>query len=208
MAVVGSQPFGGEGLSGTGPKAGGPHYVKRFAQAEIIEKGISVDVNQGHARLDLQTLQAGLDQLSQYRTTLSSQAMTGPTGESNKLSVLPIGKVLCLGPTVELAKSQAGRAKAIGCEALIVCPGISELNAIDGFLPRSLLTELKGLNAVICQSDSNDLKAIRQALAARPGALVPLVCEDNIEDRCVIERHVCIDTTAAGGNVSLLASMG
>jgi RHH-type transcriptional regulator, proline utilization regulon repressor / proline dehydrogenase / delta 1-pyrroline-5-carboxylate dehydrogenase len=29
-AVVGSQPFGGEGLSGTGPKAGGPHYVKRF----------------------------------------------------------------------------------------------------------------------------------------------------------------------------------
>src|SRR5690606_41350305 len=30
-AVVGSQPFGGEGLSGTGPKAGGPNYVIRFA---------------------------------------------------------------------------------------------------------------------------------------------------------------------------------
>ena len=30
-AVVGMQPFGGEGLSGTGPKAGGPHYLKRFA---------------------------------------------------------------------------------------------------------------------------------------------------------------------------------
>ena len=29
-AVVGSQPFGGEGLSGTGPKAGGPHYVSRL----------------------------------------------------------------------------------------------------------------------------------------------------------------------------------
>ena len=29
-AVVGTQPFGGEGLSGTGPKAGGPHYLKRF----------------------------------------------------------------------------------------------------------------------------------------------------------------------------------
>ena len=29
-AVVGSQPFGGEGLSGTGPKAGGPHYLYRF----------------------------------------------------------------------------------------------------------------------------------------------------------------------------------
>jgi RHH-type transcriptional regulator, proline utilization regulon repressor / proline dehydrogenase / delta 1-pyrroline-5-carboxylate dehydrogenase len=30
-AVVGAQPFGGEGLSGTGPKAGGPHYLPRFA---------------------------------------------------------------------------------------------------------------------------------------------------------------------------------
>jgi RHH-type proline utilization regulon transcriptional repressor/proline dehydrogenase/delta 1-pyrroline-5-carboxylate dehydrogenase len=30
-AVVGVQPFGGEGLSGTGPKAGGPHYLQRFS---------------------------------------------------------------------------------------------------------------------------------------------------------------------------------
>jgi RHH-type proline utilization regulon transcriptional repressor/proline dehydrogenase/delta 1-pyrroline-5-carboxylate dehydrogenase len=30
-AVVGVQPFGGEGMSGTGPKAGGPHYLFRFA---------------------------------------------------------------------------------------------------------------------------------------------------------------------------------
>ena len=34
-AVVGSQPFGGEGLSGTGPKAGGPNYVVRFATARV-----------------------------------------------------------------------------------------------------------------------------------------------------------------------------
>jgi RHH-type proline utilization regulon transcriptional repressor/proline dehydrogenase/delta 1-pyrroline-5-carboxylate dehydrogenase len=34
-AVVGSQPFGGEGLSGTGPKAGGPHYVARFATERV-----------------------------------------------------------------------------------------------------------------------------------------------------------------------------
>ena len=32
-AVVGSQPFGGEGLSGTGPKAGGPHYLRRFRKS-------------------------------------------------------------------------------------------------------------------------------------------------------------------------------
>lgn len=33
-AVVGVQPFGGQGLSGTGPKAGGPHYLYRFTQAQ------------------------------------------------------------------------------------------------------------------------------------------------------------------------------
>jgi RHH-type proline utilization regulon transcriptional repressor/proline dehydrogenase/delta 1-pyrroline-5-carboxylate dehydrogenase len=35
-AVVGSQPFGGMGLSGTGPKAGGPNYLQRFAMEQVI----------------------------------------------------------------------------------------------------------------------------------------------------------------------------
>ena len=35
-AVVGVQPFGGEGLSGTGPKAGGPHYLPRFAVERCV----------------------------------------------------------------------------------------------------------------------------------------------------------------------------
>jgi RHH-type proline utilization regulon transcriptional repressor/proline dehydrogenase/delta 1-pyrroline-5-carboxylate dehydrogenase len=39
-AVVGSQPFGGEGLSGTGPKAGGPHYLVGFA----LERTLSVNI--------------------------------------------------------------------------------------------------------------------------------------------------------------------
>jgi RHH-type proline utilization regulon transcriptional repressor/proline dehydrogenase/delta 1-pyrroline-5-carboxylate dehydrogenase len=35
-AVVGVQPFGGRGLSGTGPKAGGPHYLHRFATEQTV----------------------------------------------------------------------------------------------------------------------------------------------------------------------------
>jgi RHH-type proline utilization regulon transcriptional repressor/proline dehydrogenase/delta 1-pyrroline-5-carboxylate dehydrogenase len=35
-AVVGTQPFGGRGLSGTGPKAGGPHYLHRFAHERTL----------------------------------------------------------------------------------------------------------------------------------------------------------------------------
>jgi len=35
-AVVGTQPFGGTGLSGTGPKAGGPNYLRRFASEQVV----------------------------------------------------------------------------------------------------------------------------------------------------------------------------
>jgi RHH-type proline utilization regulon transcriptional repressor/proline dehydrogenase/delta 1-pyrroline-5-carboxylate dehydrogenase len=40
-AVVGSQPFGGSGLSGTGPKAGGPHYLHRFALEQVVTVNIA-----------------------------------------------------------------------------------------------------------------------------------------------------------------------
>lgn len=40
-AVVGSQPFGGTGLSGTGPKAGGPHYLPRFASEQTVTVNIA-----------------------------------------------------------------------------------------------------------------------------------------------------------------------
>jgi len=40
-AVVGSQPFGGSGLSGTGPKAGGPHYLFRFANEFTVSNNIA-----------------------------------------------------------------------------------------------------------------------------------------------------------------------
>jgi RHH-type proline utilization regulon transcriptional repressor/proline dehydrogenase/delta 1-pyrroline-5-carboxylate dehydrogenase len=53
-AVVGSQPFGGEGLSGTGPKAGGPHYLHRFA----TERVLSVDTTASGGNAALMSLEA------------------------------------------------------------------------------------------------------------------------------------------------------
>jgi len=52
-AVVGVQPFGGEGLSGTGPKAGGPHYLYRFA----LERTLSVDTTAAGGNASLLSLQ-------------------------------------------------------------------------------------------------------------------------------------------------------
>ena len=48
-AVVGVQPFGGNGLSGTGPKAGGPHYLARFATEQTVT--INTAASGGNAAL-------------------------------------------------------------------------------------------------------------------------------------------------------------
>ena len=52
-AVVGVQPFGGEGLSGTGPKAGGPHYLLRFAG----ERSLSINTTAAGGNASLLTLE-------------------------------------------------------------------------------------------------------------------------------------------------------
>ncbi len=50
-AVVGSQPFGGEGLSGTGPKAGGPHYLQRFC----AERAVTINTAAAGGNVQLMT---------------------------------------------------------------------------------------------------------------------------------------------------------
>ena len=53
-AVVGSQPFGGQGLSGTGPKAGGPNYLQHFT----VEQTLSADTTAAGGNASLLTLDA------------------------------------------------------------------------------------------------------------------------------------------------------
>ena len=199
-AVVGSQPFGGEGLSGTGPKAGGPHYLPRFFASSRPTLPVS-----GGTELAVETVQAALDGLPEPdNRPRGSEIMPGPTGESNELFAYGRGAILCLGPTVEDAVKQAATARKQGCEPLVCVPGATGEQALDGFLPRESLSDLTGFDAVVCWSEIEDIRAIRQALARRDGPLLPIITEERFDQQCLVERHVCIDTTAAGGNVSLL----
>ena len=199
-AVVGSQPFGGEGLSGTGPKAGGPHYLPRFYEHSRPASPVS-----GGEDLSRDAVQTALDQLpAADARPRSSEMMPGPTGESNELFTYARGKILCLGPTVEDAVKQAETVRRQGCQPLICVPGASGDQALDGFLARAMLSTLTGMDGVVCWSDIEDIRAIRIALAKREGALLPVITEQDFDHQCLVERHVCIDTTAAGGNVSLL----
>ncbi|MFC3705288.1 bifunctional proline dehydrogenase/L-glutamate gamma-semialdehyde dehydrogenase PutA [Devosia honganensis] len=162
-AVVGSQPFGGEGLSGTGPKAGGPHYLPRFATGAAAPQRAALE-------------------------------LPGPTGESNRLHVFPRGTLLCLGPGEENIAAQKALAEAAGCRA------------VTGEADPDRLAAGSGFEAVAWYGEARALRAIRQALARREGALLPLLSGPSDMARLLVERHVCIDTTAAGGNASLMAS--
>lgn len=208
-AIVGSQPFGGEGLSGTGPKAGGPHYVPRFALTHedmAANNSAALPITPTDA-VQHSALQAAILRLSvqKSRENLGKTVLPGPTGESNVLSMYGRGVILCLGPTLQEAELQADIAKANGCHGLIVVPDCPEDKGVAGFLPRKLLSELHDFDAVVAWTGEEDQRQIRVALAAREGAILPLITEVNMAQRCILERHICVDTTAAGGNAALLA---
>jgi RHH-type proline utilization regulon transcriptional repressor/proline dehydrogenase/delta 1-pyrroline-5-carboxylate dehydrogenase len=238
-AVVGSQPFGGEGLSGTGPKAGGPHYVKRFIRPATSPLSGSTalecePVDTGKVQALIDQAEPGdwaqsSDRLAKIQTLFDSQTssctvltgnvldMPGPTGELNLLSQAERGVVLCLGPDRESAYHQAFAALAQGNRVVMIAPDIDSLlqaaqqqqiplYGVTGRLTAQSVQVLQGFAALCCNGDEQQLSALRQALSQRDGAIIPLITEWEQAERFVIERHLCIDTTAAGGNASLIAA--
>ena len=233
-AIVGSQPFGGEGLSGTGPKAGGPQYVRRFLKGETVER----EADSNARKVDAKQLQKLIGQLDKLKTSRPEarmdairpifgnvpepldahvEALPGPTGETNRLSNHARGVVLCLGPDKETALEQAGTALSQGNKVVVIAPGTQDvvdqankaglpIVGAEGLLEPEALATIDGFEAVVSCGDQPLLKAYREALAKRDGALLPLITEHTLDQRFVIERHLCVDTTAAGGNASLIAA--
>ncbi|OUS08353.1 bifunctional proline dehydrogenase/L-glutamate gamma-semialdehyde dehydrogenase [Rhodobacterales bacterium 52_120_T64] len=197
-AVVGSQPFGGEGLSGTGPKAGGSEYLSRLTKSKH-----HVFADSKNRPALLKDVQRALDGLTvSALVPLSVEILPGPTGESNRLSTFARGKVLCLGPTLAAADAQKTVAKTAGCTALRLVVG----GDVSGIATAEILQDLSDINAVVYWGDDETARKFKIALAERPGPLLPLIM-DTERSRFTIERHVCIDTTASGGNAELLASV-
>jgi RHH-type proline utilization regulon transcriptional repressor/proline dehydrogenase/delta 1-pyrroline-5-carboxylate dehydrogenase len=202
-AVVETQPFGGEGLSGTGPKAGGPHYVRRF-YLPIRRSG---NCPSAANSVTTEELQAILSSASNHKLEpLHSIDMPGPTGESNTLTIWPRGVVLCLGPTAEDAFSQAGEARAYGCPAVICAPGATGHWCLDGELKADQLAELGDFAVVAFFGDDVEARKLRRVLASRSGPIIPLSVSDDLHHICIQERHTCVNTTASGGNTTLLSS--
>jgi len=182
-AVVGSQPFGGHGLSGTGPKAGGPRYLPRFAAQSLMTAEGPLPPQMSLAELE----QAFASQPPQEGH--STEDLPGPTGESNRYLLRPRSRILCMGPGAE---TRAQSARDMGCRAIA-----AEIAMAD-------VTKIPDLQAVVYAGPQARL--LRQALSARRGAIVPLLMDETFERWLVSEQSICINTTAAGGNPALLAS--
>ncbi|AUH34695.1 bifunctional proline dehydrogenase/L-glutamate gamma-semialdehyde dehydrogenase PutA [Paracoccus tegillarcae] len=193
-AIVGSQPFGGEGLSGTGPKAGGPHYVPRFRAVPFTRNDGSGGTE--HSTGAGTSISKGLDQKRTDTTQiLSTVLLPGPTGESNRLTEHPRGTVLCLGPDTA---AQAAIAKAHGCESLTYDQSVD---------PEDLRGQ-RDLAVVAFDGPEALAREYAKVLAELEGPIIPLVNSAELASHCVMERHLCVDTTASGGNASLLAAAG
>ncbi|AZO46655.1 MAG: bifunctional proline dehydrogenase/L-glutamate gamma-semialdehyde dehydrogenase PutA [Mesorhizobium sp.] len=238
-AVVGSQPFGGEGLSGTGPKAGGPHYLRRFRKGPEagthVAEGHKVTATELADNLPDPTLggwSTRPDRVAILRKHLRGKGaaaigaaasidfgqvdLPGPTGEANTLSLAPRGRVLCLGPDTDTLLAQAIQALAAGNAVLAVAPGapaaLSALTgkglpiaAIDG-RPDPVEARALRVDVVAFSGTPEAARIVRKVIAERAGPIVPLVSEVLNPAAYAHERAVCVDTTAAGGNASLLAA--
>ena len=186
-AIVGSQPFGGEGLSGTGPKAGGPHYLTRFMRPDRQE--VSDHWPSPQEALPSPSAEA-------TPPLHSALSLPGPTGESNRLSTVARPALLCMGPGARAANEQARLVRALGGVAI----------EAQGQIDAAALRDAPEYGGVLWWGDAATGRAIETALAARRGPIIPLIPGAPDVARVLAERHVCVDTTASGGNAALLGA--
>ncbi|WP_137172658.1 trifunctional transcriptional regulator/proline dehydrogenase/L-glutamate gamma-semialdehyde dehydrogenase [Massilia sp. HP4] len=219
-AVVGVQPFGGEGKSGTGPKAGGPLYLKRLQRGaaplmdHVRQPEAALEALLGWLRANGQQPVAALAE-GYARTSLNGVSMDlpGPTGESNRLSFTPRGTVLCAPGTAAGLLNQLAATLATGNRALVLAP---TPESIPADLPPAVKErvrfvgkeEIDAADIAIALVETGLAGSLRTQLAARPGAIVGIVDTDVLVPvdlwRLIAERAVCVNTTAAGGNASLM----
>ncbi|WP_061535507.1 trifunctional transcriptional regulator/proline dehydrogenase/L-glutamate gamma-semialdehyde dehydrogenase [Collimonas arenae] len=231
-AVVGVQPFGGEGKSGTGPKAGGPLYLKRLQRNPIVSLGAHT-IHAPNAEVDTPALQAllgwarthghqrvaALGEEYLHASWLgTSLVLPGPTGERNSLSFAPRGAILCSADNVGAMLNQLAAVFATGnfpviekASAAMIPQGLPKavhaaIRLVDGIDANAIGVPLH--LALVDGAGTWRLRPLLATLGEQSGALVPLLETSEYGSiplwRLLAERAVCVNTTAAGGNASLM----
>jgi RHH-type proline utilization regulon transcriptional repressor/proline dehydrogenase/delta 1-pyrroline-5-carboxylate dehydrogenase len=217
--VVGVQPFGGEGLSGTGPKAGGPMYLPRLRRGAVPALALGADTaDHPLARLMQWARRSRQPEVAQYcarwMATASPAAieLPGPTGERNTYLQLPRGRAFCAGPGASDLLRQFAAIIASGSRAVLAA-GAAASELLD-LLPAELrqgvevVPDIDDCQVAIVLAAAPLAGELRRRLAAREGARVRVVepLADGLypPQALLHERSLSINTTAAGGNASLM----
>jgi len=221
-AVVGVQPFGGRGLSGTGPKAGGPLYLTRLATGVPGLKG-GHDKG-GDAALSDYTAwleQNGSDRLAaiarQYRdaSPLGLEIeLPGPVGERNLYALHSRGTILLSSQSDDGLYQQIAAVLASGNTGAFVNRWVPSGLPASVRARFSVATADTALAGALYEGDEQGLLALQARLADKEGAIVPMQAASSAEcavgmayrvDWLCEEVSTSINTTAAGGNASLMA---
>jgi RHH-type proline utilization regulon transcriptional repressor/proline dehydrogenase/delta 1-pyrroline-5-carboxylate dehydrogenase len=233
-AVVGVQPFGGNRLSGTGPKAGGPLYLRRLCHAGTRSQP---STSRDDAPLNYtapalayrdflvqRKLTAVATRVSQYlqRTRAGeSQELPGPVGERNVYVLKPRGRVLALSADQNALLMQVGAILATGNVALVETgnPAAKLLARLPAPVAARIATvaqwQAAGHVAGILHAGGRaELRALNQAAARCDGPIILVQGaslaglaaggEDYALEWLLEEVCVSTNTAAAGGNANLM----
>ncbi|MBD8180588.1 trifunctional transcriptional regulator/proline dehydrogenase/L-glutamate gamma-semialdehyde dehydrogenase [Pantoea agglomerans] len=214
-AVVGVQPFGGEGLSGTGPKAGGPLYLYRLlAHRPDSALRLTFDRQDAERPADSTLRQSllaphlalsnwakdkpELAELCQHYGDLAQagvvRLLPGPTGERNTFSLLPRDQVLCLADNEQDALIQLAAVTSVGSKALWQDDELHR--ALLASLPEAVKARITlardplaaEFDAVIYHGDADQLRTLCEQIAAREGAIVSVQGFARGETNLLLER--------------------
>ncbi|SHI69315.1 L-proline dehydrogenase /delta-1-pyrroline-5-carboxylate dehydrogenase [Roseomonas rosea] len=227
-AVVGVQPFGGHGLSGTGPKAGGPLYLRRLLAAcpaepplpPVADPAPALGAWQDWLRAQGHGDAAARCEAFARRSRLGLRTvLPGPVGESNVYALHPRGALLCV-PATELGLFvQIGAALATGNTARVFAPAAwgEAMAALPPMLRRRVsrigAADAAGCAAVLFEGEADALLGLNRQVAAlegpirlvfglTPGAL--RAGEDYPLELLLAEQSISTNTAAAGGNAGLM----
>ncbi|WP_431285712.1 trifunctional transcriptional regulator/proline dehydrogenase/L-glutamate gamma-semialdehyde dehydrogenase [Humitalea sp. 24SJ18S-53] len=218
-AVVGVQPFGGHGLSGTGPKAGGPLYLRRLLAACTVEPDLPRAPAPDAAAMAWQAAQGPAAArcgriLAQSRLGVAL-ALPGPVGESNLYSLHPRGRVLCVAASGFGLAVQVAAALATGNDAKIWAPNVSLPAALPARVTRAQSRDASDCDLVLFEGAGDDLRQVCQEVAALAGPIRPVfgAAPDRLQadqegyplEFLLAERSISTNTAAVGGNASLMA---
>ena len=202
-AVVGVQPFGGRGLSGTGPKAGGPLYVERMKKTPTGDANLPTEQDVLPRVLVSATGERNL----YMREPLGCVVAVYAASDALDHCLATIDAALATGNYLQLYAPEQWRPSlehrlGVWRDQVIARGGASIAVTGDWWAQG-----LQDGSAVVVAPGSCLLPSILSRLAQRRGAVPRLICE-HINGRYwinfIVEKVVTTDTTAAGGNASLM----